>query len=915
MLRKANKWVSLLIAITFAVSLVVPLSVGGGVAQAAQFSDVSADNPAANSITKLTALGIIEGYPDGTFKPEGNITRAEFAKIAVITAGLQQAADVLKNTPSRFSDVKAGEWYTGWVNLAEAQGFIKGYPDGTFKPNNNISYAEVTTVLLRILGYNDNLPGSWPSDYLAKAAALGVTKNVSFDAMAPATRGNVVIVADATLDQDVVQYNKDTDSFDEKLVNNVKQKLVEKNYKGQVTEDALVVDWEKDTSSGKLYLRLYKKDAAASNGVYPAPERIAMVADAAIAGAANITGLEDKIVDYTTNDDDEIVFVSVKPYEVLNDTEQDVTGTSLADATIYNNGRFTYDHDKKTYTTASNAKVWDAGSGSYKTVSQYVYDIAGAGVTSTVVQGMRVRAVLNKDNEVVLIRTSNFGAPALVKEVVQSNKRIRVYSGADGATGVPTNLNDSDITYAVAKGGQLVDLNAIEPGDTVSVRPDGHGFDWYLTVSKNTVTGKLESAEYSGGNAWRIKVDGKNYEVAKTAANATQARYSSNGGDSFGAFPLASGGLDDVFGKQVTIYLNPAGDVEFLIADTEGAAAANYGVVSELTYKYSGSSPTATGLTSVRILKTDGTKATYSVTDDSVIDGVAADRDADGNGIKDVVDTAAPLPGGSVLLASGQLVSYSLAADGTIDSINIINSDTGATDSIAQIDSDNKRVRLTAGGWVGISDSSVIFDASTASDLKVSNWTALKGTAIPVGGIPVVVKLDNGVVKYLASGTGLTATADYAVVTGTGRNADGDFVSLDIKGSAVTYKSTVGSVYFSAIGRKSLITYTLSGDKITALTEYVNNSSPTTVDLAEVTNINLTAGGIELKVGSTYTWYYVDKDTVIYDLTDPIQYAKLEDISIGDQVYLPFDVNGNGTRVDDMLGTNSILKFLVIRNP
>ncbi len=68
--------------------------------------------------------------------------------------------------------------------MAAAQGYVKGDPEGSFRPDDRITQSEVITVLLRILGYNDNLPGDWPSDYIAKAANLGVLDNITFNSNA-----------------------------------------------------------------------------------------------------------------------------------------------------------------------------------------------------------------------------------------------------------------------------------------------------------------------------------------------------------------------------------------------------------------------------------------------------------------------------------------------------------------------------------------------------------------------------------------------------------------------------------------------------------------------------------------------------------------------------------------------------------
>jgi len=145
---------------------------------------------------KLFNLGIINGYPDGTLRLQNNITRAEFAKIAVVMAGLKEGESLARNLSSGFRDVNKDRWYNGWVNLACSSGFFKGYPDDTFRPNEHISAAEVATVLLRVAGYNDNLPGIWPVNYLNKAAQLSVMDGIQFSSSAPLSRGKVFLMTD-----------------------------------------------------------------------------------------------------------------------------------------------------------------------------------------------------------------------------------------------------------------------------------------------------------------------------------------------------------------------------------------------------------------------------------------------------------------------------------------------------------------------------------------------------------------------------------------------------------------------------------------------------------------------------------------------------------------------------------------------
>ncbi len=186
-------------------------------AYAVDFTDIS-EQPVTvqDAVAKTTALGIIEGYSDGTFGPEQNITRAEFAKIAVTAAGAKDTAAMLEKNASSFKDVKAGQWYTGWINASESLGIFQGDGNGNFRPNDSISNQEVITVLMRLLGYNDNLTGTWPVNYVTQANKVGILDDVTVVASAAAKRADVVVMLDDTLDTKMVTYDKDTNEFVDK---------------------------------------------------------------------------------------------------------------------------------------------------------------------------------------------------------------------------------------------------------------------------------------------------------------------------------------------------------------------------------------------------------------------------------------------------------------------------------------------------------------------------------------------------------------------------------------------------------------------------------------------------------------------------------------------------------------------------
>lgn len=117
--------------------------------QTNSYSDVAGDKWYNNAISTLSNMGIICGYPDGTFRPGAPITRAELTKIA---ASFFADPRVAREYDGRFSDVKGSEWYIAYLMKAIEEALIYGYPDGTFGPNRPITRAETCAIVNRTLG-------------------------------------------------------------------------------------------------------------------------------------------------------------------------------------------------------------------------------------------------------------------------------------------------------------------------------------------------------------------------------------------------------------------------------------------------------------------------------------------------------------------------------------------------------------------------------------------------------------------------------------------------------------------------------------------------------------------------------------------------------------------------------------------
>jgi hypothetical protein len=118
-----------------------------GVFAAVQFTDVPANNWANPYIQYLTQRGIITGYPDNSFRPNHPVTRAEFAVMLAKSKGLTASAG-----PAGFIDVPESHWAAQAIQAVSRQGWIAGYPGGQFRPNQNISMAEMYAILSKASG-------------------------------------------------------------------------------------------------------------------------------------------------------------------------------------------------------------------------------------------------------------------------------------------------------------------------------------------------------------------------------------------------------------------------------------------------------------------------------------------------------------------------------------------------------------------------------------------------------------------------------------------------------------------------------------------------------------------------------------------------------------------------------------------
>ena len=149
------------------------------------------------AVTVLSGLKVFQGYDDGTFQPQGPITRAEVAAIIyrIVTGDVADTQVGIYADYNKFDDVKSTSWYAGYVNFCANAEYIKGYDAKTFGPNDPVTGYQALAMILRALGYDKNgefTGASWQVQTAAVGENRGITKNISAGTLGTAATREVV---------------------------------------------------------------------------------------------------------------------------------------------------------------------------------------------------------------------------------------------------------------------------------------------------------------------------------------------------------------------------------------------------------------------------------------------------------------------------------------------------------------------------------------------------------------------------------------------------------------------------------------------------------------------------------------------------------------------------------------------------
>lgn len=840
-MSSSRKVVSLIVVLVMVFSLMAP-------ALAATPTDV-VGTPYEDSVGKLVALGILQGYPDGSYKPDQNITRAEFAKIAVMTMGLGQAADLSKGS-TRFKDVSSSHWASGLINIAAEKGLIKGYPDGTFQPEANVSYAEAITILVRALGLGAVVEGkgTWPANYLSKASEAGVTDDVAgIDGNSKAIRGVIAQLSWNTLTAE--KWGEKEYTSDGVVYGPLGKTLIEEKFADFVYKDSngkylpkffedVIVAGTQLGGLGENQIQLQSTGIADANhlnitATTDVPRRVGD-ADHIIVEAAD--GIETltllgKKVDVMFGKDNEVVSLKVK---------SDSAQAGIVDDINTTDNKITIAGKEYSLATSPAATI---------TINCKAYANLAAADTAIGESTATAAAVLNDDGVIstlnLFVADTNAGfntTQFVVKEVQSDTDVVSLQTG-----GVMFNLNtitDKDKTNGnkavIVKNGKTATRDDIKAGDVVTY-VQLSGSLYYMQVSDNKVTGTLDSVtddSTSGVTRYSLTIGGKAY--AMPADGNARMTKSGNANDKV----VIDSSIADFLGKEITLSLNVNGEAVLVSGTVTASTSAEYGMLTKAAWQ--STSPDSDGKlpTFVEVRTSAGEKRVFKIKGDKI------KTEAGDGSIPGTAATTLTFDGSKnsiELNAAGMMVQYRVDADGTINAANLVKlndaiagSDTASkfyavpvTPALSDMSNEAKSITVSGTSYY-VNTATVIYNKSVANGEyeKVDGWDKIitgdtDATNLLDDGANVYIIYDNDtkIIKTLLvdTATYLGSTAKFGVVTSLkyADNSDGTTkwkIKIFNEGTDTTYEvatnvydSTVaGYIYTVNVG--DLVRYTVDSD-------------------------------------------------------------------------------------------------------
>ncbi len=475
---KFKKLMSSVVALTITTAMLATT------AFAAIPSDVK-DTDYEDAAQVLGALNIMVGDAEtGEFRPGDPIIRSEATKVGVALMGLTEVAENSASS-TRYPDVPADHWATGFINVATDQKLVQGDDVGTFRPNAQIKYSEAVAIMIRALGYEPQAlaKGGYPSGYMVTASNIGLTKGVAGSANQLIDRGTVAKMAynaltinlmeqtgfGTNVSYEVVDKTLLADRLDVELVEGTVNAVGTSSLTGtaQLEKDEIQIG-EKIYKIGNADVRTilgFTVEGYVYKDIKTNKETLLLAVP--VEGSNNTVSIASENIDTITNEEGS---KSINYWKNPDSDKKSTKATIAADAKVMYNGK-----------TGSFAdfKVIDSGN----------------------------IVLLDSDNngvfDIVFVNeTKNY----VVEEIAQATHKIIDKYGQKTLILDP---EDDDLSFHLTNGAQEVTLTDLKEWDVITLTISKDENLIYGEVSTNSITGTITESDDE-----KVFINGEGYYVA-----------------------------------------------------------------------------------------------------------------------------------------------------------------------------------------------------------------------------------------------------------------------------------------------------------------------------------------------------------------------------------------------------------------
>ena len=456
----------------------------------AAFTD-RADIKATDAVDMLVALGVVDGFEDGSFQPNGTVTRAQMAKMIYVLRTGKSDASAYNNDKTSFTDIN-GHWAAGYIKYCQSLGIIAGKSNTKFCPNDKVTAQEAAKMLLVTLGYDATKAGLVGAGWAAKTNALadeaGLLEDVNTSFTAACPRQYAAQLIYNAIDAVTVAWRDD--AYTKYNYNGSENKTIGEKYMGLNKTVGILNDVTKDTDKNTYSLNVTINTTESTGKKLDAFTKVTKDYSALKYQKVKVLYKDkDNVFGVYSMTDDNTVVSNVMDNVKLDSNKLKIDGTKYSiasDSTVYVDGDKMYTTDNgNTFTTNSKATgAKDA------TIAQWV---AKNSEGDNIGKASSVQAISNTDSSKInILKVTTY----TVKKVTYVGTDYINAGGArkDDDYNYPSDIKKDDYAVISSKGNYADDKGLITKAETVEGKVTGtKGNDQVM------IDGKWYTADYKAG--------------------------------------------------------------------------------------------------------------------------------------------------------------------------------------------------------------------------------------------------------------------------------------------------------------------------------------------------------------------------------------------------------------------------------